>query len=171
MPGQSIRPTLLRTLASGLAGGAAVCVALYATFALWGGSERGKTGLLFDPSTQSAKLIAIWKQIERLPLLTSSPAIIIASYLGFAVAYAFVYRFVAEGWPPGTAKRVARLAPIVWLPGAFFEVQGPVNLAHQPILPTAIALTFWAVAAVAEALAIVAVVEFRSSVPRPARSS
>ncbi|MBF9131992.1 hypothetical protein I0C86_23935 [Plantactinospora sp. S1510] len=153
------RPTLLRTLAGGLAGGAAVCAALYATFATWGGSKRGEVGMLFDPSTQSAKLIAIWKEIEPLPLLTSSPGLIIGSYFGFAIGYALVYRSVAAAWPVGIVNRVARLGSMIWLTGAFFEVQGPVNLAHQPIRPTAIALAFWAVAALAEALAVVAVVD------------
>ncbi|MFC6018080.1 hypothetical protein ACFP2T_17955 [Plantactinospora solaniradicis] len=153
------KPTLIRTLAGGLAGGAAVCVALYATFAAWGGSKRDEVGLLFDPSTQSAKLIAIWKEIEPLPLLISSPEPIIGSYFGFAIGYALIYRSVAAAWPSGIVNRVARLGSIIWLAGAFFEFQGPVNLAHQPIRPTAIALAFWAVAALAEALAIVAVLD------------
>ncbi|WP_214322930.1 hypothetical protein [Nonomuraea sediminis] len=162
-----MKPSLTRTALGGLTGGVALCAGLYVTFARFGCSSRGETGLLFDPATQSPKLIAIWKDIEPLPLLVDHPLVILAGYFAFATGYSFVYRSVATAWPSGKWKRVWRLAALIWLTAAFFEFQGPVNLAHQPVLPLAIALSFWAVAALAEALAIVLTV---GAQPAPARA-
>jgi hypothetical protein len=79
-------PTVLRTLFGGLGAFVAFVVALSLTFALFGGSRRGQTGLLFDPETQRAKLIAVWKEIEPLPLLIEKPIPIFAGYLAFALS-------------------------------------------------------------------------------------
>lgn len=153
------KPGLARTALGGVAGFVAFVLALFLTFAKLGGSQQGRTGLLFDPATQSTKLIAVWKEIRPLPLMIEAPAIIFAGYLAFAIGHAFLFRSVRAAWPPGIAHRGLRMALIIWSSAVFFELQGPVNLFHQPPRPFAIALTFWAIAAMAEAFAIVAVVE------------
>ena len=168
-----MKPSLARTALAGVTGFVALVLALFLTFAKFGGSQRGQTGVLFDPATQSPKLIAVWKEMSPLPLLIEAPAVIFAGYLAFAIGHAFLFRSVRAAWPPGIAHRGLRMALIIWSSSAFFELQGPVNLFHQPARPFAIALTFWAIAALAEAFAIVAVIERdRATVMRAsARSS
>jgi hypothetical protein len=51
------------------------------------------------------------------------------------------------------------MALVVWSLLAFFELQGPVNLFHEPILPLSIVPSFEAVAALAAAFSIVAILE------------
>jgi hypothetical protein len=61
------KPSIPRTLLAGLAGGVAFVLGTVVTFAQLAGSRRGQQGLLFDPDTQSEKVIAVWKQLEPLP--------------------------------------------------------------------------------------------------------
>jgi len=143
----------------GLACFAAFVLGLFFTFARFGGSRRGQTGLLFNPATQSSKLIAVWKEIEPLPLLVSSPSLMFAAYLASGIGWAFLYRSIRSAWPPGIVARGTRLALLIWSFGAFFELQGPVNLFHEPAFPLSIALVFWAIASTAAAMATVAVIE------------
>ncbi|MGH9159927.1 MAG: hypothetical protein ACRD2X_08070 [Vicinamibacteraceae bacterium] len=160
-----------RTMAAGVAGGFAFILGTFLTFAQLSGSRRGHTGLLFDPATQHPKVIAVWKEIEPLPRVIENPPIILAGMLLFGLAYAFVYRSVAPGWPPGVSRRVWRLALVIWLSTVFAEFMGPFNVLHQPLRLSAIAWSFWAVAAVAEAVGIVYVLEGRPVVaPREPRA-
>ncbi|MEQ4303920.1 hypothetical protein ABNF97_21485 [Plantactinospora sp. B6F1] len=165
------RPGILRTIASGLVGGVAFVTGLFLTFAQFGGAGEGETGLLYDPDTQSAKLIAVWKEIEPLPFTIENPAPILGGYVVFAVCFAFLYRSVSPAWPAGLRHRIPRLAAIIWLLGAFFEFQGPVNLFHQPPRPLLVALTFWAVSATITAAAISAVAEAGAGSRRAAAAS
>jgi hypothetical protein len=96
------RSSIRRTLAAGLAGGVAFVLGTFVTFAQLSGSRRGEEGLLFDPDTQSAKVIAVWKQLEPLPRVIESPAVILVGMVAFGIAYAFVYRSVAAAWPAGS---------------------------------------------------------------------
>jgi hypothetical protein len=61
------KPSIWRTLVAGLAGGVAFVLGTVVTFAQLAGSRQGEEGLLFDPDTQSQKVIAVWKQLEPLP--------------------------------------------------------------------------------------------------------
>lgn len=122
-----------RTVLAGLAGGLAFVLGIFVTFAQLGGSGRRKTGLLFDPATQSPKVIAVWKEIEPLPRVLETPAVIVLGFFAFALAYAFVYRSFAPAWPAGIAKRGWRLAIVVLIGTVFSEFISPFNVLHQPI--------------------------------------
>jgi len=151
-----MKPRAHWTIVSGLAGGAAFGVALFLTFGLFGGARTGQTGLLFNPAFQSHKVIAVWKEIQPLPWLITTPGLILGGAVVLAVGNAFIYRSVAPAWPASTASRVWRLALVIWAMGpVFFEFFGPFNLLHEPPYLTAIELTFWGVAALAEALVVV----------------
>ncbi len=153
------RATIGRTLIGGLAGFLGFVTGLYFTFAQLGGSQPGQTGLLFNPETQSHKLIAVWKEIEPLPRLVVDPLPMFAGYLVFTIGWAFLFRSVRSAWPPGVWSRGCRLALLIWSCAAFFELQGPVNLFHVSLLPLTIALGFWGAAAAAAAFAMAYVVE------------
>lgn len=153
-------PSVGRTILAGLAGGLAFVLGNVLTFALLSGSRRGQTGLLFDPATQSPKVIAVWKEIEPLPRVIENPLIILGGFVLFAIAYAFLYRLIATGWPTGIINRGGRLAAIVWIGTLFAEFIGPFNVLHQPLSVGVIAWAFWAVSALFEGYAIACVAEW-----------
>ena len=156
-------PRLSRTVLAGLAGGLAFVLGSVLTFALLGGSRRGQTGLLFDPATQSPKVIAVWKEIEPLPRIIDTPAVMLLGFFAFAMAYAFVYRSFAPGWPAGIAQRGWRLAVVVWIGTVFSEFIGPFNVLRQPIQLSVVAWAFWAVCALLEGYATAFVAETRNA--------
>jgi hypothetical protein len=151
--------SVLRTIVAGIAGGFAFVLGTSLTFALLGGSRRGQTGLLFDPATQSPKVIAVWKEIEPLPWVIESPLIILGGFVLFAIAFAFVYRSIAPSWPAGAMSRGWRLALIIWIGTVFAEFIGPFNVLHQPLPLSIIAWSFWAVCALLGGYAIAYVAE------------
>lgn len=78
-----------RTLIAGLAGGVALNLVMVLTFRLMGFGWKGG-GILLDPSVQSQKLIAVWTQIEPLPLVVVQPAPIIVGLMLFGMGHAFL---------------------------------------------------------------------------------
>jgi hypothetical protein len=66
---------------------------------------------------------------------------------------------VAAAWPAGISARAIRLAVVVWIGAVFSEFMGPFNVLHQPLRLSVVAWAFWAVPALAEAFAIVTVIE------------
>lgn len=159
-----------RTLVAGIGGGLAFLLGTSLTFALLGGSRQGETGVLFDPDTQHAKVIAVWKEIEPLPRVVDTPIVILGGMVAFGIAHAFLYRWLAPSWPPNIGARALRLGAIVWLGTVFSEFIGPFNTMHQPLYISVIAWGFWAVAAALEATAIVAILERGSAPAGEARS-
>lgn len=165
------RITTLRTLVGGLAGGVAFALGTFVTFRQLGGSRQGAEGLLFDPATQHPKVIAVWKEIEPLPRVLESPALILGGMVLFGIGYAFVYRTIAPAWPVGVHSRAWRLALIVWLGAVFAEFMGPFNVLHQPLGISVIAWAFWAVCSAAEAYALVYVLDRGKSQSEAATSA
>ena len=94
-----MKATVIRTILAGLAGGLALALTNFLTFGLLDGSRRGQTGLLFDPATQSPKVIAVYKDIEPLPVIITRPYVILAGFVVFAIGHALLYRSVAAAWP------------------------------------------------------------------------
>ena len=132
------------------------------TFRLLGFGWDGG-GILLDPSVQSPKLIAVWTQLEPLPLVVSRPAPIILGLILFGVGHAFVYRWLAPGWPAGIAPRAWRLATLVFLLSfLFWEFFTPFNQLGEPFPLIALEVAFWAMIAIMEGLAIAATLEWRS---------
>jgi hypothetical protein len=142
-------------VAAGLAGGVTFALGMLVTFGLLGGSRPGQEGLLFDPDSQHPKVITVWKELEPLPRIIDTPAVILGGMVLLGVGYAFLYRSVADAWPARRHGRVIRLALIIWMAGALTELMGPFNVLHQPLRLSALALTFWAGAALAEAYVVV----------------
>jgi hypothetical protein len=150
-----------RTLLAGVAGGVAFLLGTFLTFVQLGGSRKGTTGLLFDPNTQHPKVIAAWKEIEPLPRIVEQPLLIVAGMMVFAIAFAYLYRWIAATWPGGPTSKSLRLALIIWIGLVFSDFIGPFNVLHQPIYLSALAWAFWAAPALLEAAAIVTVLDPR----------
>jgi hypothetical protein len=166
-----MKATLLRTLLAGAAAGVAFSLVNFLTFGLLGGSHRGQTGLLFNPATQSAKVIAVYKTIEPLPLIVTRPYIVLAGFVVFAVGTALLYRSIAAAWPARRVAHVWRLAMTLWVMSAlFFEFLGPFNLLHEPFRVQVWELLFWALSCTTEAVVIVGLAAPRTRLSTTASS-
>lgn len=151
----------VRTVIAGLAGGLALNIAMLLTFRLIGFGWNGG-GILLDPSVQSKKLIAVWTQIEPLPLVVANPAPIIGGLFIFGLIHGFIYRWLSSAWPTGITARALRFALLVFvLSYVFWEFFTPFNQLGEPFWLLVLELSFWLTIALAEAFTIAFVMEWR----------
>ena len=155
-----MKKSVSRMLFAGLAGGMALNLVMLLTFRMLGFGWDGK-GILLDPTIQSPKLIAVWTQVEPIPLVVSDPAPIIAGLVLFAFGHVFIYQWLAPAWPAGIRARAWRLAGLVFfLSFLFWEFFTPFNQFGEPVLLIILELIFWVIIAISEALVIAAVLEW-----------
>ena len=152
-----MRGSHARTVLAGFAGGFAMNLVMLLTFRFIGFGVHGG-GILLDPDFQSKKLIAVWTELEPLPLVVSRPVPIILGIIVFGIIHAYLYRWLSPAWPEGFANRGLRFAAIVFLMAfLFWEFFTPFNQFGEPIGLIAIELSFWALIALADGFAISAV--------------
>lgn len=155
------KTSIFKTLLAGLAGGFALNIIMLLTFRLIGFGWNGG-GILLDPSLQSPKLIAVWTQIEPLPLIVSNPASMIGGLILFGIGHAFIYQWLAPSWPTGIWKRTWRMAMLVFiLSFLFWEFFTPFNQFGEPVLLMGLELIFWATIAIGESFVIATVTEWK----------
>jgi len=136
-------------------------LAMLLTFRAVGFGWNGDGVLLTSP-IQSKKLIAVWTQLDPLPLVVSHPAPIIGGLMLFAVGHAFVYRSVSTAWPQGVLRRALRFAVLLFfMTFLFWEFFTPFNQFGEPLPLLLLELFFWSLIAIGEAFAIAAVMEVR----------
>jgi hypothetical protein len=153
----------MRTLIAGLAGGLAMNLAMLLTFRAIGFGWHGD-GILLTSPMQSRKLIAVWTQLEPLPLIVASPAPIIVGLLLFGIGHGFIYKWLSASWPPGIVPRALRLAGMLFfMTFLFWEFFTPFNQFGEPLPLLALELSFWALIALAEAFTIAFVMERKGS--------
>src|SRR5262245_36171308 len=158
-----MKPSISKTAVAGIAGGVVFCLGTFVTFVLVGSGLDQRSGPLMDPSKQSAKVIAVFTQLEPLPLFETKPHMIMLAYVFFGVGHAFLFRSVRAAWPPTVAARTWRLALISWgLSHVFFEFLGPFNLLGEPLALVTLELAFWGMASLAEASVLVSLLERRA---------
>jgi hypothetical protein len=150
----NMKQSHVRTVIAGVAGGIAMNLAMLLTFRLIGFGWKGG-GILLNPSYQSRKLIAVWTQIEPLPLVVAQPMPIILGIVGFGIIHAYLFRWLSPSWPRSVAKRAIRFASLVFLMTfLFWEFFTPFNQFGEPIYLIALELVFWAFIAFADGFAI-----------------
>lgn len=155
-----------KTVLAGVAGGFAMNLAMLLTFRFIGFGARGD-GILLDPSIQSRKLIAVWTELEPLPLVVDRPAFIIAGIVVFGIIHAYLFRWISPVWPVGIAKRGFRFAALVFLMTfLFWEFFTPFNQFGEPLPLIGLELVFWALIALADGLTISAIMEREASNPQ-----
>jgi len=153
--------SLRKTLLSGLAGGVTLNLTMLLTFRLLGFGWHGG-GILLNPSIQSSKLIAVWTQLEPLPLVVSNPFSIIAGLILFGIGHAFIYRWLSPIWPTGIIARAWRLSVLIFfLSFIFWEFFTPFNQFGEPLPLIGLELIFWAIIALSESIAIAVVFELK----------
>lgn len=121
-------------------------------------------GILLTSPLQSKKLIAVWTQLEPLPLIVANPVPIAVGLLLFGIGHAFIYKWLSIAWPLGIVQRALRLAGLLFfMTFLFWEYFTPFNQFGEPLPLIAVELSFWALIAIAEAFAIAFVMERRSA--------
>ncbi len=149
----------LRSVLAGVAGGCAMNLVMLMTFRFIGLGTDGK-GILLNPEFQSRKLIAVWTELEPLPLVVNRPLPIILGIIGFGIVHAYLYRWLCPSWPTGVAKRGFRFALLVFvMTFLFWEFFTPFNQLGEPLGLIALELVFWALIALADGFAISAITE------------
>ena len=149
-----MKQSYVRTVIAGVAGGIAMNLAMLLTFRLIGFGWKGG-GILLNPSYQSRKLIAVWTEIEPLPLVVAQPMPIILGIVGFGILHAYLFRWLSPFWPRSVAKRAIRFACLVFLMTfLFWEFFTPFNQFGEPAYLIALELVFWAFIALADGFAI-----------------
>lgn len=134
-------------------------LAMLLTFRLIGFGLHGD-GILLTSPIQSKKLIAVWTQLEPLPMVVRNPAPILLGMMLFAIGHAMVYRWLSPAWPAGTSRRALRFAGLLWfMTFLFWEFFTPLNQFGEPLPLILLELTFWAWIALAESFAIAFVAE------------
>jgi hypothetical protein len=103
-----------RTLLAGIGGGFAMNFAMLLTFRFIGFGVDGG-GILLHPSVQSSKLIAVWTQLEPLPMVVNQPVPIILGIILFGIVHAYLYRWIRPAWPRGIVRRGLSFALLVFL--------------------------------------------------------
>jgi hypothetical protein len=150
---------MVKTLIAGLAGGMTMNLVMLLTFRAIGFGWNGG-GILLTSAIQSRKLIAVWTQLEPLPLVVANPAPIIVGLLLFGIGHAFIYRGIAAAWPPGILQRAWRFAVLYFFMTFFFwEFFTPFNQFGEPLPLIFLELSFWALIAMAQSLVMVAIIE------------
>ena len=153
----------IRTILAGIAGGLAMNLMMALTFGLIGFGVDGD-GIIMSSPIQSKKLIAVWMEIEPLPLVVSRPAPIVLGIIIFGIAHACLYRWLSPAWAAGTVRRGLSFAMLVFvMTFVFWEFFTPFNQFGEPLRLIAIELCFWALIALADGLAIAAIMERRAS--------
>ncbi|NTU67305.1 MAG: hypothetical protein HGB02_00325 [Chlorobiaceae bacterium] len=148
-----------KIIVAGLSGGAAMNIAMLLTFRTIGFGWDGR-GILLTSSLQSHKLIAVWTEIEPLPLVVNTPLPIIAGMLLFGILHAYIYTHVSVAWPQGVTQRSMRMTGLIFvMTYLFWEFFTPFNQFGEPLLLIALELFFWAIIAFAEAVTITTIME------------
>jgi hypothetical protein len=152
-----------KTIIAGLLGGLAMNLAMLLTFRTLGFGWDGR-GILLASPMQSQKLVAVWTEIQPLPLVVNTPLPIILGLMLFGIGHAFIYRSVASAWPAGVLPRALRMSVLIFfMTFLFWEFFTPFNQFGEPLPLIALELSFWAVIATAEGIAIAWVMERRTA--------
>jgi hypothetical protein len=153
-----MQPSHSRTILAGFTGGLAMNVTMLLTFRLIGFGWDGN-GILINSASQSKKLVAVWTEIDPLPLVVNTPAPIIIGIILFGVIHAYIFRWLSSAWPAGILNKGLRFAGLIFLTTfLFWEFFTPFNLFGEPIHLLGLELIFWACIVLSDGLAIAAVI-------------
>jgi hypothetical protein len=158
-----MKPTHGKTIFAGIAGGLAMNLTMLMTFRLIGFGWNGG-GILLESSSQSQKLISVWTEIEPIPLVVNSPAPIIIGIILFGVVHAYFFCWLSSVLTGGIINQGLQFAGLVFvMTFLFWEFFTPFNLFGEPLHLIALELVFWACIALADGLAISAIIGQRAS--------
>jgi len=158
-----MKPTHKRIVLAGIAGGLAMNLVMLLTFRILGFGWKGD-GILIKSSSQSKKLIAVWTELEPIPLVVNTPTPIIIGIFVFGVIHAYVFNWLSPLLPAGILHSGLRFGGLVFVMAfLFWEFFTPFNLFGEPFHLITLELLLWACIAVADGLAISVVIGKRES--------
>ncbi len=158
-----MKPTHGRTILAGIAGGLSMNLVMLLTFRLLGFGWNGG-GILLESPAQSKKLIAIWTEIEPIPLVVDTPAPIIIGIIIFGIIHAYLFSWISVAWPKGVINRGLRFAGLVFvMTFLFWEFFTPFNMFGEPLHLIALELVFWGLIALSDGLSISVLINQRAS--------
>ena len=148
----------MKKILAGIAGGLAMNITMLLTFRLLGFGWNGN-GILIESASQSQKLIAVWTELEPLPLVVNTPFPIIIGIVIFGIIHAYLFRWLSPAWPAGILKKGLRFAGLVFvMTFLFWEFFTPYNLFGEPLHLIGLELVFWTCISLADGLAIAFVI-------------
>lgn len=157
-----MKPTHRRIILAGIAGGFAMNLVMLLTFRVLGFGWKGD-GILIKSSLQSQKLIAVWTELEPIPLVVNKPVPIIIGIIVFGVIHAYLFNWLSSSLPKGAINAGIRFAGLVFvLTFLFWEFFTPFNMFGEPLHLIALELVFWVCIALADGLAISAIIGNRA---------
>lgn len=157
-----MKPTHLKILLAGISGGLAMNLAMLLTFRVLGFGWDGD-GILISAASQSRKLIAVWTELEPIPLVVNAPAPIIIGIIGFGIIHAYLFSWLSASLPNGVIDAGLRFGGLVFvMTFLFWEFFTPFNLFGEPLHLIALELLFWACIALADGLVISTIIGKRS---------
>ena len=100
--------------------------------------------VLFDPTIQSAKLIAVMQTLQPLPLSTTNPALFFAGLAVVGAVHGVVFALIVKGLPEPRLRRGFAYGVVLWaLVSVFFEFFTPFNLFGEPLALVFLQLAIW----------------------------
>jgi hypothetical protein len=111
--------------------------------------------LLFNRSNQSAKLLAVFFEMEPLPLMFTNGPLYLAIAAVIGLVHGAVFALVEPALPAGRIKKGLAFGGVVWgLMALYFEFHVPFNMFGEPVALVAFELLFWIVVAAVEGLVL-----------------
>lgn len=136
-------------IVAGVVGGVVFGPVAFTLFFVIGGS------VIFAPGIQSKKLLAVWRELEPLPIVSTNPILAIMGFVVLGVLTAWVYSFIYDGFTGTWKKRGSSFGLVLFLTvSVFFEFFTPLNLFGEPLPLVALELFFWLIVTQAQGLAI-----------------
>ncbi len=111
--------------------------------------------LIFDPTIQSAKLIAVWQTLQPLPLVVTNPLLFLGGTAIIGVGHGLVFAAIVKGLPGPILKRGFVFGLVVWaLLFIFLVYFTPFNLLGAPLVLASMAMGSFLFVAQVEGLII-----------------
>jgi hypothetical protein len=111
--------------------------------------------LLFNPSTQSEKLLSVFFEMEPLPLMFTNGPLYLAIAAIIGLLHGAVFVVVEPALPAGRIKKGLAFGGMVWgLMALYFEFHVPFNMFGEPIALVALELLFWVPVVAVEGLVL-----------------
>ncbi len=138
-------------------------IVMLVTFRVLGFGWNGD-GILIESPSQSQKLIAVWTEIEPIPLVVNTPAPIIIGIIIFGIIHAYWFNWLSSSLPNGIVNAGLIFGCLVFtMTFLFWEFFTPFNMFGEPLHLIALELVFWACIALADGLTISAIIGQRES--------
>ena len=143
-----------RIVVGGIAAGVMMNLVMLLTFRGLGFGWKGD-GILLTSPAQSEKLVAVWTELEPLPLVAVAPAPIMIGLVLFGILHAYLFHWLSPSLPSGRVGAGLGFGGLVFvMTFLFWEFFTPFNMFGEPLHLIALELVFWACIALAEGLTI-----------------